>query len=219
MTVLFVIATIILFLSADWILHRVRGRSLAPERPAAKSHPIRLPEGIFFSPSHTWLSLFPSGKIRLGIDDFISSLVDMPDIKLLKNPGESIRRGDPLILLQEGGHTLTIRSPLSGKILAINEDLPGNPALLKERLFIDGWSYVIKPEKLNEIKRMLIGAESQAWIRNEFRRLRDLFAGLSKNGSLQPAFLQDGGPPVAGVLRTMDDAVWKQLDREFLEVQ
>src|ERR1051326_1527691 len=219
MTVLFMIATIIIFLSADWLLHRRQGKSLATERPAINTYPIRLPEGIFFSPTHTWLSLFPSGKILLGVDDFISRLIDCPQSSLLKNPGENIRRGDPLILLSEGGHSLTVRSPLSGTILAVNEELPGNPALLKERLFVDGWSYVIKPERLNEIKRMLIGGESQAWIRNEFRRLRDLFAGLGKNGSLEPAYLQDGGPPVAGVLRSMDDAIWQQLDREFLEIK
>ena len=34
-----------------------------------------------------------------------------------------------------------------------------------------------------------------------------------------PAFLQEGGPPVAGFLDTMDAEVWKSLDDEFLKVQ
>jgi glycine cleavage system H protein len=223
MTVLFVIATIILFLSIDWLVRKTKEQPSAIPQPSpasiAKTYPIRIPEGIFFAPSHTWLNLYPSGKVRLGVDDFISRLVETPEIVLLKNPGEKIQKGDPLILLKEGGHFLTIRSPLAGDVLAINEELTSNPALLKERLFSDGWGYVIKPSKLGEIKRMLIGNETHAWIRNEFQRLRDFFAGMSKNGALEPAFLQDGGPPIAGVLRTMDDAVWQHLDHEFLQAQ
>jgi glycine cleavage system H protein len=223
MTVLFVIATIIIFLTADWLVRRSREQRSAVKKIAVLSAPttppVRMPEGIFFSPSHTWLNLFPSGRIRLGVDDFIARLVEAPEIVLLRQPGEKIQKGDALMLLKEGEHSLTVRSPLTGEILDVNRELAHNPAWLKERLFSDGWGYTIKPQELSEVKHMLIGNETIQWMRNEFQRLRDLLAGLSTNGSLKPALLQDGGPPVGGVLRTMDDAVWQRLDSEFLEIQ
>lgn len=219
MTVLFVIATIIIFLSIDWLVRRLRGQPFTAEQSALRSSPLRLPDGIFFAPSHTWLSLYPSGTVRIGVDDFISRLVDKPDVMLLKTPGDHIFKGEPMMQLKEGVHFLTIRSPLEGEILSVNEELTEHPSFLKERLFSDGWAYVMKPNKLNEIKSMLIGTETRLWARNEFRRLRDLFASSNDNGSLAPAYLQDGGPPIAGALRTMDDAVWLQLDRDFLQVQ
>ena len=188
------------------------------EEQAVRATPLRLPEGIFFAPSHTWLSLYPTGAVRLGVDDFISHLLLKPKITLLKAPGEHVLKGEPLMKMMEGNHSLTIRSPLEGDILNRNEALHEHPALLNERLFSDGWSYMMKPKRLHDIKRMLIGTETKSWIGNEFQRLRDLFASMNRNDDLSHVFLQDGGAPIAGLLSTMDDAVWQQLDHEFLQV-
>ena len=223
MTILFVVATIILFLSVDWFLERRKARQGAgaavEAQPSADPYPVRVPDGIFFSPSHTWLSLYPSGKLRLGIDDFIARLVGTPEIILLKNAGDRVAKGDPIILLKERDHLLTIRSPLAGEILEANLELPKNPSYLRERLFGDGWGYTIMPAAIGELKQMMIGDESRTWIREEFRRLRNFFATLSTNGAIQPAFLQDGGMPAAGVLGTMDDRAWQGFEQEFLKIQ
>jgi glycine cleavage system H protein len=221
MTVLFVIATIIIFLTIDWFLHR-RGDQKPEQVPQVRKHEsftVRLPEGIFFAPSHTWLNLFPSGKLSLGVDDFIARLLNNPKIILLKNSGDQITKGEPLILLKEGEHRLTVRSPIDGRILRINSDLVKDPSLLKENLFSNGWGYLIQPNTLSELKGLLLGAESRTWIRQEFQRLKDILAGVGRNGSPQPAFLQDGGQPIAGALDTMDDSIWQQLDNEFLQVR
>lgn len=219
MTVLFVVATIVAFLTIDYFVRRLRGESGAIDRPAVSSYPVRLPDGIFFSPSHTWLNLYPSGHVRLGVDDFILRLVGEPSVQLLKKTGDDVEKGDPLMLLKERGHSLTVRSPFAGKILEANEDLPANPAYLKDSLFSSGWGYVIKPANLSDMKQMLIGGESRSWIRQEFHRLRDFFAGFNTNGGIAPAYLQDGGPPMAGIMNTMDDAVWRELDDLFLQVR
>lgn len=217
MTVLFVVATVVVFLGIDWAVRRWRQQP-STSQELVKSPPLRSPEGIFFTPSHTWLSLYPSGKIRLGVDDFISRLVANPAITLLKRTGDRICKGDPLIQLTEGGHSLTIRAPIDGEVLVVNEELSSNPSLLQEQLFSNGWGYVIKPSNLRDLKEMFIGQETKAWLRHEFQKLRDLFATRTKNGLLQPAFLQDGGPPIAGVLRTMDDDMWREIDQQFLQV-
>ena len=223
MTVLFVIATIILFLAADWLLERRKARegraaAIPAVRPTADSYPVRVPDGIFFAPSHTWLNLYPSGTLRLGIDDFIARLVGHPEIILLKNAGDQVAKGDPIMLIKEDDHLLTVRSPLSGEILEVNEALPRNPTYLKERLFGDGWGYSIKPVAMSDLKQMMLGSESRSWVRGEFGRLRNYFASLSTDGRLQPAYLQDGGTPAAGVLGGMDDQAWQGFEQEFLQV-
>jgi len=218
MTVLFVIATILLFLFIDWASRRVRERKNAPavQTAAIRPYPIRVPEGIFFSKSHTWLNLFPSGKLRLGVDDFVGRMVENPEIILLKKTGEHVRRGEPLLTLKEDEHLLTLRSPIDGEIDSINGELPHHPELLRDQLFSDGWAYTIVPQRLSELKSMLLGTETREWMRVEFGRLRDLFAGTSSDGNVAPAYLQDGGPPMAGVMRSMDDSVWQEFETRFL---
>jgi glycine cleavage system H protein len=222
MTVLFVVLTIVVFLGLEAFVRAARvRRGIQPSGVASASHertfPVRIPEGIFFARSHTWLSLFPSGKVRLGVDDFVGRLLDKPVVTYLKNVGESVQRGDPLLALREGDRALIIRAPMGGEILARNEEIERRPELLKELLFTDGWAYTIRPRRLSELRQMLLGDETREWIGDEFRRLRDVFAGISAGSDLVPALLQDGGPPVAGAMKHMSDDVWRRFEQEFLE--
>jgi glycine cleavage system H protein len=222
MTVLFFISTVLLFLGIDWLVQRSKEKRAAlpvPVRRPAKELSVRLPDGIFFAPSHTWLNLFPSGKVRLGVDDFISGLLNKPAVKLLRSAGEKIAKGDPLLELTSDGHHLTVRAPIDCEILSVNSSLGSDPGLLEEGLFSDGWAYMIKPSRNTDLKELLLGAETGRWIRTEFQRLKDLLAGSTAGAEAQPAYLQEGGPPIAGVLDGMDDAVWQKLDSEFLAVQ
>lgn len=221
MTVLFFIATVLLFLSVDWLVQRSRERRAglpAPVPRPIRELSVRLPDGIFFAPSHTWLNLFPSGKVRLGVDDFISGLLKQPAVTLLRSAGEKISKGDSLLELASDGHRLTVRSPIDCEILSVNSALGANPGLLEDALFSDGWAYMIKPSRNTDLKQLLLGAETGSWISTEYQRLKDLLAGPAAAGALQPAYLQEGGPPISGVLDGMDDAIWQKLDSEFLQV-
>ena len=224
MTVLFVVATIILFLTADWIVRKVRAREKAavgavPYQLNKVTYPLRLPEGVFFARSHTWLNLFPSGKVQIGVDDFIARLLEHPEIVLLKKQGDRINKGEAVLELREQKNILTVCSPIEGEVLAVNEELVTKPQLLKESLFSEGWGYMMKPARLSDLKQLLLGSETKTWIRNEFQRLKDVFASFNKNGNMEPAFLQDGGQPVTGALKMMDPAVWSCIQKEFLELQ
>ncbi|MEX1276599.1 MAG: glycine cleavage system protein H [Bacteroidota bacterium] len=227
MTVLFVVATIVLFLGIDWGLRRIKAGkavSLAPVTPERPFEPqaamaVRAPEGMFFARSHTWLNLFPSGKVRLGLDDFVGRLLEKPEITYLKHEGEPVKKGERILILTEGTRSLTVRSPIDGTILSRNEELTKNPELMKEQLFSDGWAYAIKPQKSSDLKSMLLGEETRSWMRTEFGRLRDVFAGVGTNSDVLPALLQDGGAPVSGALKGMDEAVWKKFEQTFLEIQ
>jgi glycine cleavage system H protein len=224
MTVLFVITTILVFLAIDAFVRRSREKKRSPavdivQRFQAHTTPVRIPEGIFFARSHTWLNMFPSGKVYLGIDDFVTRLLERPQITLLSKIGDRVAKGDPLLVLKEDGRELTVHAPMDGEILAVNEDLPLKPELMKNFLFTDGWAYSMKPARPSELKDMLLGEETRMWIVEEFRRLRDVFAGISQHGELVPALLQDGGPPVAGAMKQMPVSVWNRFEREFLVVR
>lgn len=221
MTVLFVIATIIIFLTIDWFVKRAREKKAVPVlQQAAMGKPVsaRTPEGIYFTPSHTWLNLFPSGKVRLGIDDFIGRMFERPRVTLLKHTGEQVEQGDAILMLQEGDHTLTVRSPIQCEILSANEELPSHPDSMYSNLFSDGWAYTIKPARFADLRAMMLGPDSRSWMNIEFARLRDFFAGAMDSPELAPA-LQDGGMPIAGAVKMMNKERCEQFEREFLSVE
>lgn len=219
MTVLFVGVTIILFLAIDLIVRRSKARAeviVAAIPAVTRGYPVRLPEGIFFARSHTWMNLLPSGKLRLGVDDFVGRLMGSPSISFLKEPRQRVQKGEPIIVLTEGEHSLTIRAPLEGEVLERNDRLSKEPCRLGERLFTDGWAYTIVPERPSDVKQLLLGQETQRWIADEFRRLRDLFTQEGAANELIPGLIQDGGTPAEGALKCVQPQTWERFDRMFL---
>jgi glycine cleavage system H protein len=224
MTVLFIVAIIILFLSIDAVHRRIR-KPVTISSAAGGHHPtpyaLRTPEGIFFARSHTWLNLFPSGKVRLGIDDLVSGLLDRPEVIFLKRGGEDVRKGDPLFVLREGDRRLTIGSPLDGRIISANDTLADHAETLKTAPFSDGWVYSVKPNRLSDVKQLLLGSESRSWMQNELSRLRDFFAAaleIDGRGSLAGAMLQDGGLPSSDAMKSLDEQMLHRFQEEFLTV-
>ncbi|MFH0990763.1 MAG: hypothetical protein V1799_12180 [bacterium] len=219
MAILFVVLTILLFVILDAIVHRSRTGvkvTAADNRVPERRYPVRLPEGIFFARSHTWMNLLPSGKMRLGVDDFVARLLGSPSVSYLKEPHQRVQRGEPILVLTEGEHSLTIRAPMEGEIYERNDRLIKEPGMLKEMLFTDGWAYTIVPARHSDIKQLLLGEETRGWIAEEFRRLRDLFAAQDSANEMISALLQDGGPPVDGALKCVQPHTWEQFDRMFL---
>ena len=223
MTVILVATTILFFLALDYLVlgRKARESVAAAHNARIANGPVngRLPGGVFFAPSHTWLNLFPSGKVQLGVDDFVSRLMENPSVALLKNAGDPVAKGEPILRLESRGHALTVRSPIDGQIVSPNAHLTKYPQLMRESLFSDGWAYTVRPTRPADLKELLLGEESRGWLRDEFARLRDLFAGVGNEGVLSPAMLQDGGPPVAGAMQEMDEAVWQRFEAEFLNVR
>ena len=222
MTVLFVVAMIIVFLTIDWFARRAKEKKnvlVTQQSAAPKSVTVRTPEGIYFSPSHTWMNLFPSGKVRIGIDDFVGRMFVNPRVTLLKHAGDRVLQGDPILTLEEGEHLLTVRAPLECDVLNENAELQRHSDLMYTNLFSDGWAFTIKPARFADMRNMMLGPDSRSWMSREFSRLRDFFAGLSSSPDFSPVLLQDGGLPVAGALQTMSKERWEQFEHEFLAVE
>jgi glycine cleavage system H lipoate-binding protein len=218
MTVIFVALTILFFLGVDWLLQRRKeARAVAPAMAAAQEARVRLPSGVFFAPSHTWLNLFPSGRAWLGIDDFVVRLLERPRVRFLKEAGAQVGRGDPLLVLEDGERQLTVRSPVDARVTALNSKLLKKPGALRQAPFCEGWACELKPDRQSDLKSLMLGGESAGWMQGEFGRLRDVLAGAGPD--LSPAMLQDGGPPIAGAMKHVGPDVWTRFEREFLEVR
>ncbi len=219
MTVLFFLTMIIIFLGIDFIVQRKKKTAPAAYQAERTPLPLRTPSGIFFAPSHTWLSLFPSGNVRIGADDFVLRMMKNPGISFLKVPGSPAKKGEPLFQLKEGARTLTVHSPIDGDVVTVNEELAQQPGMLKEELFSNGWAYTMKPHRASDLTQLLLGERSRAWIQHELGRLRDFIADSTQTGTLSPVLLQDGGTPVEGLLKDFSTEQCERFEQQFLNVQ
>lgn len=216
MTVLLFISTIVLFLTIDYFIQRKKRTVPVVQTIRPRASAFRVPAGIFFTRSHTWLSLFPSGKVQLGIDDFLSRMFFKPSIALLKNDGEMVSKGDPILRLDEGKNTVIVRSPIDGTIEAVNSRLTKDPSAMVDALFSEGWAYTIQPANANDLRSFYLGEDTKLWLKEEMGKLRDFFAHLS---TPVPVFMQDGGELSKGVLNNLTSDQCRKFENEFLRVE
>jgi len=180
---------------------------------------LKIPQGIFYSKNHTWAYLEKSGTAKVGLDDLLLHITGEVSIRQLKNPGESIKKGDLMARIDQHGKSLSIFSPISGEVLNSNPVLKENYELLNTDPYGEGWLLNIKPANwVNEIPACYLAEEATDWFKKELERYKDF---LSVNlGKYAPetslATLQDGGELIGNSLSDLPNEFWQDFQKEFL---
>ena len=181
---------------------------------------LRIPQGIYFNRNHTWTHLGKSGAAKVGLDDFLQHVIGDVKLSNLKNPGESIKKGELLSEIKQDGKVLKVYSPISGEVLETNSTLIENPALINTNPYDQGWIYQIKPSNwMKETQSYYLAEKATEWSKKEFVRFKDfLSGGAMRKFSSEPSMvlLQDGGEIRENVLSELPDEVWEDFQEEFL---
>ncbi len=218
MVVLLVILTIIIFLSVNFFVERKQKKTQAGVSPAVApslgSVFRMMPKGIFLQPEFTWSRILNDGDIALGIQPALLGLTGKPDEIVITAPGAQMQRGENLLEIRKGERVLGVKSPLNGKITAINETAV-NAATCDS--LSRHWLFVIQPDNIaGEIPTWMIAEKADAWIREKYRELREFFIRQQLSPSALPT-LPDGGEIPVGILNEFDNDVWEEFEKTFCD--
>lgn len=183
------------------------------------SNVLKVPQGIFYSKNHTWAYLEKSGIARVGLDDLLLHITGEVMVEFLKNPGDSIRKGDLVARIDQKGKSLSIFSPVSGKVLDANPALKLSHELLNEDPYGKGWVYSVKPSSwVTEISSFYMAEEATNWLTKELERYKDFIALNLRKYSPEPSMvvLQDGGELAENSLSGMPKELWQDFQKDFL---
>jgi glycine cleavage system H lipoate-binding protein len=175
--------------------------------------------GLFFDKSHTWAYMEKDGLVKIGMDDFLQHVVGSITQMEMKKPGETIKKGEPLISLIQKGKKLTINAPVSGIIKEQNDELLYDSSLVNSAPYGEGWMYLIEPTNWSkEIPFLLMGEKYSIWLKNEFSRLKDFLASYVKpnSESYSPVVMQDGGELRDKLLSGLGPEVWEEFQTNFI---
>ena len=125
---------------------------------------MNVPEDLKYTETHEWVRI-EDGQARIGVTDHAQAeLTDVVYVELPKI-GAKVEAKSAAAIVESVKAAGDIYAPLTGTVVAINEELENNPALVNTDPHGEGWLFIVtldKPEELDQLKdaaqyRALIG--------------------------------------------------------------
>jgi glycine cleavage system H protein len=178
---------------------------------------VSVPEGVYLADGHAWALPQEKGTVRAGADGLISRALGHVSRVTLPNVGDEVPAGMPLFHLELNRRVLTVASPVSGRVVAVNRQLQERPGLVAEDPFGAGWVCSVVPTRqAHENGTMRCGATAAKWLAREVARFREFISARLAPDLALGLISQDGGAPVPGCLARFDAGAWIDFEREFL---
>ena len=115
---------------------------------------MNTPNGFKFNKTDEWVKV-DGNTATIGISDFAQDqLSDIVYIEFNKEPGESIEKGQVLAIIESVKAAADVNSPISGKVIEVNESLSDTPEVLNEDPYVNGWLFKVdlnNPSELDEL--------------------------------------------------------------------
>jgi len=111
-------------------------------------------EGLKYTKTHEWLKIEGKNAI-VGITDHAQS--ELTDIVFVELPeiGKEVKRGDELCVVESVKSVSEIYSPLSGKVVKVNNKLDDSPEIINESPYDKGWLLELEIKDKSEIDSLL----------------------------------------------------------------
>lgn len=219
MTVLLILFTLVLFLTADFFVQRKRRTSEVLEYEPMPSpgfgfqyRPI--PATTNLVSNHTWVRRNPDGSSLVGVDDFLGRFIGSLEEILLPEPGSSLVPARNEITLKSSGGALRLAAPVQGRVVEVNEEVLRNPSLARTDPYGRGWLMKIRPASgTSMVHGSYIVQKPMEWLAEQ----KDLATKFFSSFTLSPQLvtMQDGGLPVEGLLQNYDETVWTSFQNTF----
>ncbi|HZQ68312.1 MAG TPA: glycine cleavage system protein H [Terriglobales bacterium] len=215
MSILFVLLMFLLIMSISY-LRRPQEVQKA-ELPARPKFPrierelgFEIPQGYCFHPGHTWVSKESPENARIGLDTFVSGLVGGIDRIETIAPNRWIRQGQKFATIHGAGTSIDMLSPVEGVVTAVNSEVVQDPTLLARDPYNAGWIAMVKsPDLALNQKNLVQGPMIAPWMQNSVTRLNAMLTQLA------PAYAQDGGVPVRGLLQQLPADLRQNIVKEL----
>lgn len=111
-------------------------------------------DDLKFTHTHEWLQ-GKHDELTMGITEHAQQLLgDMVFIEMPK-PGDEVTAGDELGVVESVKAASDFYAPISGVILAVNEEACNNPALVNTDPYGAGWLVKIQASNPDELNNLL----------------------------------------------------------------
>lgn len=113
-----------------------------------------IPSDLQYVASHEWIRDEGDGVVTIGVTDHAQDLLGDVVFVELPDTGVEFANGDDIGVVESVKAASDIYAPLSGEVIAVNEELQDSPELVNSDPYGDAWFIKIRlsaPEELGEL--------------------------------------------------------------------
>ncbi len=113
------------------------------------------PDDLKYAASHEWVRVDEDGVATVGISDHAQDALGDIVFVELPEPGTNVNARDEVSVVESVKAASDIYSPVSGEIIAVNEDLLEAPETVNSSPYDNGWFYKIKVSDEAELDELM----------------------------------------------------------------
>jgi glycine cleavage system H protein len=114
-----------------------------------------LPNELRYTKSHEWVRTEADGSVTVGITDHAQGLLgDMVFIELPETEA-NYTAGEEIAVVESVKAASDVYSPITGEVIAINEELADAPEIINQDAFESGWMFKMQPEDAGEVDELM----------------------------------------------------------------
>ena len=119
---------------------------------------FEIPDDRKYLESHEWTTT-DGDTVRVGISDFAQD--ELGDVVFVELPteGDELSAGDEFGVVESIKAVSDLYAPVSGTVVAVNEELFDAPELVNDDPYGDGWMLELEPSDTDEFDSLLSAEE------------------------------------------------------------
>lgn len=118
----------------------------------------------YFTKDHEWLELAADGIATVGITDYAQQ--QLGDVVYVELPtiGKTVAQAGEMAVVESVKAASEVYAPVSGTVVAANQDLPSNPALVNSQPQGAGWFVKLQLSDQGELAKLMDEAGYQTYL-------------------------------------------------------
>lgn len=124
---------------------------------------MSIPVELRYTKEHEWVKV-DGNKVTVGITDFAQN--ELGDIVFVELPevGDTVAINDSFGSVESVKTVSELYSPISGTVVAVNENLSDSPELVNESPYESAWMIEVELSDASELEQLLDAAAYEALI-------------------------------------------------------
>jgi glycine cleavage system H protein len=115
---------------------------------------VNIPQDLKYTTTHEWVKI-DGNKAKIGITDFAQhEITDVVHVEL-PEIGKQVKKAHPAAVVESVKSAFDVYSPLSGKVLEVNDNVLGSPEVINQSPYENGYLFIIELTDEKEIADLL----------------------------------------------------------------